>query len=313
MKIGHVSLRNNLFLAPLAGVTCNAFRLLCKDYGAGLCYAPIMNENAVINNPRNVVDVLEEERPVAGQLIGSDALKLSKAASLIESYVDIIDLNLGCSRRKEIECGIGSVLLRKPDKVKKLVSKLVSSVSKPVTVKVRLGFKEVNVLDIARIIEESGAKALAVHARLGVQEYNVPADWSWIKKVKEEVDIPVIGNGDIFTPIDVKRMLDSTGCDAVMIARGANGNPFIFRDSLKYLETGVMPAMTSEKEKIDAFMKFYKYYTEYVKNPSLHELRTHAFWFTKGLKGSSKLKVELMKCKTENELINKIKNKEFSI
>jgi len=307
MKIANVALMNNLFLAPLHGFTVNAFRLLCKEFGAGLVYAPIMHENALLNNPLEVIDVIEEERPVAGQLIGKDALKLSKAAKVVEPFVDVIDLNLGCPRPKEVKCGIGAVLLRRPDKVKKLVSSLVESVSKPVTVKVRLGYKEINVLEIASICEQAGAKAITVHARTAVQAYGVPADWSWIKKVKEQVGIPVIGNGDVFNPVDVKRMLESTGCDAVMIGRGANGNPFIFQDSIKYLATGVMPSMPSREERVEVYLKFLKYYNEYVKRPVLHELRMHAYWFMKGVPHAKELRNQLLKAKTEEELVSLLK------
>jgi nifR3 family TIM-barrel protein len=307
MKIGSVKLRNNLFLAPLAGFTCNAFRLLCKEFGAGLVFAPIMNEKALINNPREVIDVIDEERPVAGQIIGKDSLKISKAASIVEPFVDIIDFNLGCPRRKEVRCGIGAVLLRKPEKVKKLVSFIIKSVSKPVTVKVRLGFKEVNVLKITRIVEECGVSAITVHARTVTEDYGVPADWSWIKKVKEHVSIPVIGNGDIFSPVDVKKMIDETGCDAVMIARGANGNPFIFRNSLKYLSSGVMPTMPSRQERVNAFLKFVKYYHKYALKQSFHELKLHAFLFLKGLPNVKALRNKVLKARDEGALISLLK------
>jgi len=307
MKIGDVKLKNNLFLAPLHGLTINAFRLLCKDFGAGLVFAPIMNENALLNNPDKVIDVIDEERPVAGQLIGKDSLKLSKAAKIIEPRFDIIDLNLGCPRPKEVKCGIGAVILQKPEKVKKLVSTIVKSVSKPVTVKIRLGYNEINVLEIAKVIEQAGASAITVHARTARQDYSTPADWSWIKLVKEHVTIPVIGNGDLFTPVDVKRMLDSTNCDAVMIARGANGNPFIFRESLYYLKNGVLPRMPTKDERVKAFLKFMEYYDKYVKNPSVHELRTHAFWFMKGVPKSKKFRASLLRSRTREGLLSLLK------
>ncbi len=307
MKIGNLKLKNNLLLAPLHGVTINAFRLLCKDFGAGLVYAPILNENALLNNVNEVLDVIEEERPVAGQLIGKDSLKLSKAAKLIESRVDLIDLNLGCPRPKEVKCGIGAILMRKPDKVKKLVSSIVKLVDKPVTVKTRLGFKNINVLEIAKIVEEAGAKAITIHARTAVQDYSTPADWSWIKKVKEKINIPVIGNGDLFSPIDVKRMLDETNCDGVMIARGANGNPFIFSETIKYLRTGLMPQQPTINDRVNAFIKFLEYYHKYVKKQSIHELKTQAYWFLKGLKGNKKLRFKLQKTKTEQEIIDLLK------
>lgn len=308
MIIGSLKLKSNLLLAPLAGITCNAFRLLCKDYGAGMTYMPILNENAVINNPKNVVDVIENERPVGAQLIGNDALKLSKAARMLEPYVDLIDLNLGCSCRKEIEEGTGSILLRKPDKVRKLVSSLVSSVSIPVTAKIRLGFKENNVMEISRLIEDAGAKALTIHARLGVQDYSVKADWSWIKKVKENSRIPIIGNGDALNPFEVKRMFDETDCDGVMLARGANGYPFIFKSSLEYLRTGVLPQAPSSREVIDAFIKFVNYYQEYNKKPSLQDVKMRAFWFVKGLKNNHKVRDQIMRAISIDDITELITN-----
>lgn len=301
MKIGNVKLRNNVLLAPMHGITINAFRLLCKEYGAGLVYAPIMNENAVLNNPENVVDSIEEERPVGGQLIGKDALKMAKAAKLIEQFFDIIDINFGCPRQREVREGIGAVLLRKPDKVRKIVSSVVRAVEKPVTVKIRLGYKEINVLEVARIIEEAGAAALIVHARTGVQDYSTPADWSWIKKVKEEMRIPVIGNGDLFTPQDVRKMLDATGCDGVMIARGANGNPFIFRDTLNYLN-GTLSHFPTKEERVDAFFTFLDYYDKYAKQKSVHELRTHAYWFLKGVPHAKKIRSRILSAKSREEI-----------
>ncbi len=303
MRIGNLVLRNNLLLAPLAGITNVAFRLLCKDYGAALTYAPIMNENALLNNHKKVVDVIELERPVGGQLIGKDAGKLSRAVKLIDDFFDVIDLNLGCPRRKEVQCGIGAVILRKPDKVGKLVKTLINNTSKPVTIKVRLGFKEVNILNIARIIEEQGASAIIVHARTAIQDYNVKADWSWIKRVKDEVSIPVIGNGDLFTPEDVKRMLDETGCDGVMIARGANGNPFIFKNTLDYLRKGSYSNPTIN-DKVNAFNKLINYFHEYVNNYSISELKMHAYWFTKGLSDARRLRNKIFKARSEEELIN---------
>ncbi len=303
LRIGNLVLKNNLLLAPLAGITNAAFRLLCKDYGAALTYAPIMNENALLNNYKKVVNVIESEHPIGGQLIGKDAGKLSRAVRLIDDLFDVIDLNLGCPRRKEVQCGIGAVILRKPGKVSKLVRTLVSNTDKPVTIKIRLGFKEINVLDIARIIEEQGASAIIVHARTAMQDYDVKADWEWIKRVKNEVNIPVIGNGDLFTPEDVKRMLDETGCDGVMIARGANGNPFIFQNTLDYLRKGSYSVPTIN-DRINAFNKLIEYFHKYVNNYSISELKMHAYWFTKGLSEARKLRNKIFMAKNEDELKN---------
>lgn len=301
MKIGKVNLKNNIFLAPMAGVTFNAFRLLCKDYGAGLCCAPIINENALLNNPKKVIDLLPQERPVAAQLIGKDSIKLSKAAKILEPYTDIIDLNCGCSRIKELNCGYGAALLRKPEKISKLVSKLVSAVSIPITVKLRLGFNQINILEVTKLISDAGASAVTVHARTAKQDYSAKADWFWIKKVKDSLIIPIIGNGDLFNAIDVKKMFDQTGCDAVMIGRGANGNPFIFSDSINYLETGAVPEKHLAEEKVKAFMKFLQYYHAY-RDYSLPEIKDHAFWFTKGLVNSKSLRDLILRSKTEDEI-----------
>jgi len=276
------------------GFTINAFRMLCTDFGASLTFTPLLNENLVVNKP-SLVDVVKGER-VGVQLIGSHSRVLAKAAKIVEPNCELIDLNFGCPALKEQACGVGAVLLNYPKKVGALVKSVVKSVSKPVSVKVRLGWDKVTVFDILKEVTNAGASAITVHARLGVDDYGVPADWDYIRRVKELSSIPVIGNGDVTTPVEAERMEYETNCDAVMIGRAAIGNPFIFK--------GVIP---SAGDKINAFMKFYDYYKKYAVDKSLHDLKLQACYFMSELPNARILRASILKVKSEDELISLIK------
>ena len=254
LKIGNVELENNLILAPMAGVTDLPFRLLCKEQGCGLMYTEMVSAKAILYKNRNtgpLMEVRPEEEPVALQLFGSDPEIVSDIAAQVEDgpYA-FIDINMGCPVPKIVNNGEGSALMKNPKLVEEILTALVKKVKKPVTVKFRKGFDDdhINAVEIARIAESCGVSAVAVHGRTRAQFYSGKADWDIIRQVKEAVKIPVIGNGDIFTPEDAKRMLYETGCDGLMIARGAKGNPWIFSRTLHYLETGELLGPPDKEE-----------------------------------------------------------------
>ncbi|MGB4660729.1 MAG: tRNA dihydrouridine synthase DusB, partial [Mobilitalea sp.] len=232
--IGNVNINGNLFLGPMAGVTDLPFRLLCKEKGADLVYTEMVSAKGVQYNNKNtesLIQIAEEERPAALQLFGSDPDILSESAKKLEHYnFDILDINMGCPVPKVVNNGEGSALMKNPKLIGEIVRKVVLDYSKPVTIKIRKGFHEdnINAVEIAKIAEANGAAAVAVHARTREQYYSGKADWDVIQMVKKAVKIPVIGSGDVFTPEDAKRMLEQTECDAIMIARGARGNPWLF-------------------------------------------------------------------------------------
>ena len=234
MKIGNVELENNVFLAPMAGVTDLPFRILCKEMGCGLVYSEMVSAKGILYDNKNTTELLEvdpKERPVAVQLFGSDPEILGAMAKKIEEYpIDIIDVNMGCPAPKIVKNGEGSCLMKTPELVGKIVRSLVESQKKPVTIKFRKGFDEehINAVEIAKIAEANGASAVAVHGRTREQYYSGKADWDIIKEVKAAVQIPVIGNGDIFTPQDAKNLLEHTVCDAIIVGRVSQGNPWFF-------------------------------------------------------------------------------------
>jgi nifR3 family TIM-barrel protein len=300
MKIGNLELENNVFLAPMAGVTDLPFRILCKEMGCGLVYSEMVSAKGILYDNKNTTELLEvdpKERPVAVQLFGSDPEILGAMAKKIEPYpIDIIDVNMGCPAPKIVKNGEGSCLMKTPELVGKIVKSLVESQSKPVTIKFRKGFDDdhINAVEIAKIAEANGASAVAVHGRTREQYYSGKADWDIIKQVKAAVNIPVIGNGDVFTPQDAKNLFEHTGCDAIMVGRGAQGNPWIFKRILHYLETGeLLPEPTAE-EKVEKALRHSQmlidYKGEYI---GVREMRKHMAWYMKGLPGAAELRGKL--------------------
>lgn len=309
MKIGNLELENNVFLAPMAGVTDLPFRILCKEMGCGLVYSEMVSAKGILYDNKNTTELLEidpKERPVAVQLFGSDPEILGAMAKKIEQYpIDIIDVNMGCPAPKIVKNGEGSCLMKTPELVGKIVKSLVESQSKPVTIKFRKGFDDdhVNAVEIAKIAEANGASAVAVHGRTREQYYSGKADWDIIKQVKEAVNIPVIGNGDVFTPQDAKNLLEHTGCDAIMVGRGAQGNPWIFKRILHYLQTGeLLPEPTAE-ERVEKALRHAQmlidYKGEYI---GVREMRKHMAWYMKGMPGAAELRGKLNYAENRAEL-----------
>lgn len=316
LKIGNVELENNLILAPMAGVTDLPFRLLCKEQGCGLMYTEMVSAKAILYKNRNtgpLIEVRPEEEPVALQLFGSDPEIVSDIAAQVEDgpYA-FIDINMGCPVPKIVNNGEGSALMKNPKLVEEILTALVKKVKKPVTVKFRKGFDDdhINAVEIARIAESCGVSAVAVHGRTRAQFYSGKADWDIIRQVKEAVKIPVIGNGDIFTPEDAKRMLYETGCDGLMIARGAKGNPWIFSRTLHYLETGELLGPPDKEELKETILRHaqlqIQFKGEYL---GLCEMRKHLSWYTVGLPHSSSLRNDVNQTETWEDFYNLIQSR----
>ena len=311
--IGNVYIPNRLVLAPMAGISNTSYRKIVKEMGAGLIYAEMVSSNALNYGNDKTIDLLkmsDMERPIAQQIFGSDVESFVSAARLIEERMkpDIIDINMGCPVPKvAMRAQAGSALLKKPQKIGEIVSAVVKAVSVPVTVKIRSGWDEsnINAIEVAKIIEESGASAIAIHARTRTQGYSGKADWEIIKKVKENVSIPVIGNGDVTTPELAKKMLEETKCDAVMIGRAALGNPWIFKSCNEYLTNNILIDKPTNLEKLEMIKRHYKLLKEDKNSKvALLEIRTHALAYLKGMPESKVYKEKLCHAKTEEEFYN---------
>jgi len=296
-NIGNVKLEGNLLLGPMAGVTDLPFRILCKEKGADLVYTEMVSAKGVQynnKNTENLIRISEEERPVALQLFGSDPHILSETAKRLEYHnFDILDINMGCPVPKVVNNGEGSALMKNPELIGEIVRQVSTGYSKPVTVKIRKGFQEdnVNAVEVAKIAEANGAAAIAVHARTREQFYSGKADWDIIRAVKEAVKVPVIGSGDVFSPEDAKQMILQTNCDAIMIARGARGKPWLFAQIKAYIDQGILLPKPVFDEVRDMILRHALLSVE-VKGlyTGMREMRKHVAWYTTGFPGSAKLR-----------------------
>ena len=309
MKIGNVELENPYILAPMAGVTDLPFRMLCKEQGAGLLCMEMISAKALQyknKNTKALLSIHPQEHPVSLQLFGADADIISRMAQEIEELpFQVLDINMGCPVPQVVKNGEGSALMKRPRLVYEIVSKTVKAVKKPVTVKIRKGFDDehINAVDIAKIIEDAGAAAVTVHGRTREQYYSGNADWDIIRQVKEAVSIPVIGNGDVTSGESAVRMRRETGCDGVMIGRGAQGNPWIFSELLSYEKTGEMPKHPDASEIRNMMLRHARLQIEFKGDYlGIREMRKHVAWYTKGLKGSAKLRDEINKTESYEEL-----------
>lgn len=309
LKIGTVELENPYILAPMAGVTDLPFRLLCKEQGAGLLCMEMVSAKAIRYNNKNTKALLEihpEELPVSLQLFGSDPDVISEIAKRIEELpFSILDINMGCPVPKIVRNGEGSALMKNPKLVYEIVRKTARAIQKPVTVKIRKGFDDtcINAVEIAKIIEDAGGKAVAVHGRTREQYYSGKADWDIIRQVKEAVSIPVIGNGDVVSGESAIAIQKETGCDGVMIGRGAQGNPWIFSELLEYEKTGKMPPRPNMEVIKNMMLRHaqlqMQYKGEYL---GIREMRKHVSWYTSGLPNSAKLRDEINRVDNYEEL-----------
>lgn len=319
-KIGNVEIKNRIVFAPMAGISNESFRSIIKSMGAGLIYSEMVSNMGIIYNSKNTINMLkinDEERPISIQIFGSDVDSFVKASKYVceNAKPDIIDINMGCPVPKvALRSQAGSGLLKDPQKIYEIVSAVVNSVDVPVTVKIRAGWNNstINCVEVAKLIEKAGASAIAIHPRTREQGYSGKADWNLIKSIKESVSIPVIGNGDITTIYDAKRMLDETGCDAIMIGRATIGNPWFIRECVEYVENNNIIDGPTNKERIDMMV----YHYELIKKnegdkKAILDIKTHALAYLKYIPQSKQLKTEIALCKTEDEFyncVNKIYN-----
>lgn len=309
LKIGSLELANPVVLAPMAGVTDLPFRLLAKEMGCGLVYSEMVSDKGLIYQNCHTLEMLkshERERPVAVQIFGSDPKSMAQAAKIVEASgaADIIDMNMGCPTPKIVKNGEGSALMRTPDLAFDIMSHVVKAVQLPVTVKIRKGWNDasVNAVQMAKLAEQAGVAAIAVHGRTREQFYTGEADWEIIKQVKDHVRIPVIGNGDIRTPQDAVQMLTETRCDGIMIGRGSQGNPWIFRQVAHYLKTGELLPGPSLAERMSVLFRHLDMLVdckgEYI---GTREMRRHAAWYTKGLPHSAELRLKFNQAQSRQD------------
>ena len=308
MNIGNLTLKNNIFLAPMAGVTDIVFRMICKEYGCGLVYSEMVSAKGISHNNKNTKEMLEiseKERPCAIQLFGSDPKILADTAKEVEKNADIIDINMGCPAPKIVKNNEGSALMKNPELIGKIIKSVSSAVEKPVTVKFRKGFDDtcINAPEIAEIAEKNGAAAIAVHGRTREQYYSGEADWDIIKEVKKRVRIPVIGNGDVDSPEKAKALFDHTGCDAIMIGRGAEGNPWIFKRAVHYINTGeILPEPTISEKLTLALNHLDMLVKDKGEYRGVREMRRHLGKYIKGMPHCAEARFHINKAKTQKEI-----------
>lgn len=312
MKIGNINFDSNVFLAPMAGITDLPFRIICKGFGASLVYSEMVSAKGIYYKDKKTEELLnieDNERPIAVQIFGSDEFIMSKIVYDVlnkREDIDIIDINMGCPAPKIVKNGDGSALMKNPNKIKEIVSSVVKVSNKPVTVKIRKGWDEgsVNAIEVSKIVEDCGASAIAIHGRTRDQFYQGKADWDIIREVKKNISIPVIGNGDIFTPNDAKRMIEYTRCDAIMIGRGARGNPWIFNSTIEYLKNNELLKEPSDEDKIDMCIKHFDLLTKYKREDiAVKEIRKHIGWYIKGMKNATSIRNRINRINDKNELI----------
>lgn len=315
-KIGDVEIENRVVLAPMAGVCNSAFRLTVKEFGAGLVCAEMVSDKAILfNNPKtmNMLYIDENERPLSLQIFGGEKETLVEAAVYVDqnTTADIIDINMGCPVNKIIRCEAGARWLLDPNKIYEMVSAVVEKVNKPVTCKMRIGWDEDHIYAVenAKAAERAGAAAISLHGRTRVQMYEGHADWDIIRQVKEAVNIPVIGNGDVTSPELAEKMLEETGVDAVMIGREALGNPWMIYRTVHYLETGELMGEPTVKEKVEIALLHLRRLVELKgEKIGVMEMRKHASWYLKGVKGNGKARKALNQANTEQEMIDILQN-----
>lgn len=321
-NIGNINISNKIVLAPMAGISNTAYRRIIKEMGAGLIFAEMVSDKAIVygnDKTFNLLKMSPMERPIAQQIFGSDVNSFVIAAKKIAQIMnpDIIDINMGCPVPKiAVKSQAGSALLKDPDKIYEIVKAVVNAVSIPVTVKIRSGWDDssINAVIVAKKIEEAGGKAITIHPRTRKDGYSGSANWQIIKDVKNAVSIPVIGNGDVKSCYDAKRMLDETGCDAVMIGRGVLGNPWLIKECIEYLETGKKPKEIMPADKIKMLKKHYQLLLEsQSEKQAILEIRTHALWYIKGLPNSALIKNKICAIKKSDELFKVLDDYIFSL
>lgn len=313
IKIGNVEIENSVFLSPMAGVTDLPFRLICKEHNCGMLYTEMINAKALCyddENTKKMLNIESKEHPVAVQIFGSDPDSMGRAAKIMNEYPnEILDINMGCPVPKVVKNGDGSALMKDPKKAEKVLTAVVKNSKKPVTLKIRKGWDDnnVNAVEIAKIAESCGISALAIHGRTREQYYSGKADWDIIRKVKENINIPVIGNGDIFEVEDAKKIIELTDCDAIMIGRGAQGNPWIFNRINHFIKTGeILPKPTIEEKISTAKKHIYLAVKEHGEYVAVREMRKHLGWYLKGLKNSASLRDEINKIESYEQVIARL-------
>ncbi|SHT10373.1 Probable tRNA-dihydrouridine synthase [Mycobacteroides abscessus subsp. abscessus] len=311
LKIGDIEMKNQVVLAPMAGVCNSAFRLTVKEFGAGLVCAEMVSDKGIILKNEKTMNMLyidEREKPLSLQIFGGEKETLVQAAKFVDenTNADIIDINMGCPVPKITKCDAGAKWLLDPNKIYEMVSAVTAVVKKPVTVKMRMGWDEDHIYAVknAQAVERAGGKAVSLHGRTRVQMYEGKANWDIIREVKQSIGIPLIGNGDVTTPQEAKRMLEETGCDGVMIGRAALGNPWMIYRTVKYLESGELMGEPTVREKIDVCIlhldRLIALKGEYV---AVREMRKHAAWYLKGIRGNAKVRNGINECNTRADLV----------